>query len=213
MNKLNLKKAHTWCKPAEAPAHLLFALLNLVWFLTLNYCRHSCRTSKLVWTTWTTCSKWNQRTRLPWSCCRRCRRSDDASGTLETAVRICHCPAHRKERNTNHWCFYKSQPSSDAIQPLEVRNWACVSQKLPHTELVFDLFTLSGTNMSSVSRRFWKTQLWSMITDGVSGRRGAAIFSFENVCISPVCHCQFQVTEYLWLFIRAENKPLPSPFV
>lgn len=32
MNKLNLKKAHTWCKPAEAPAHLLFALLNLVWF-------------------------------------------------------------------------------------------------------------------------------------------------------------------------------------
>lgn len=93
MNILNLKKVHTWSRPAD-----LLLALNPVWFLTLNSVRHSCRTSKLVWTTWTTCSKWNQRTRPPWSCCRRCRRrSDDTSGTLETVVRICPCTAYRKE--------------------------------------------------------------------------------------------------------------------
>lgn len=94
--------------------------------VTLDFHCHSCRTIKPVLKTWTTCSESNQRTQLLWSCCKRCRRRNEAtSETLEPVVRICHCTVNKKERTrpfvdvlfeSGDW----EQLSSDKIQLLSM---------------------------------------------------------------------------------------------
>lgn len=58
-------------------------LVSIVSFLiSETFCLLPCRTSEPAWTIWTLCWKWNQRTRPPWSSCRKCRRrNEDRSGT------------------------------------------------------------------------------------------------------------------------------------
>lgn len=126
--------------------------------VTRRHC--SCRTSRRAWTTWTTCSKWNQRTRPPWSCCRTCRRrSDDTSGTLETAVRICHCAALQKEEEDEE--SLTSSRAATRFDRFKVRGRERAFPKSfpSYRTRVLIPSTVAGTNASSATRRFWETQL------------------------------------------------------
>lgn len=123
-----------------------FLISETFWFLP-------CRMSEPAWTIWTVCWKWNQRTRPPWSSCRKCRRrNEDRSGTRGSSKDV----SLLWVQEAKVIFFYKNQlvENSRAVTwfyCLWVQDQARVSQN-SFTEFLFDVFTLTWTDMKLVSR-------------------------------------------------------------
>lgn len=120
-----------------------------------------CRTPKPAWKTWTSSSKRNQRTWLPWSCCRRCRGSDD-DGKEHTGKRRQRIPLKTADTTQR-----------PAFVPVE-RTWA-----RPETQLRFvRTERLLFTGFQSLSIYGYSKELkWReafTVTIRISPARGAA---------------------------------------
>lgn len=168
-------------------------------------------------TTWTACSKWNQRTQLLWSCCKRCRRRNkDTSETLETVVRIYHCTVHRKERARPTVVVLLSQAPQSSRAVTRFGRFKSES-RLPKAPSHQTCFWPVYCQWNKQKNYFSGKHRWLMFVDeGVSGRRGAAIFSIANLSILPVLLSLYWVFIVIykswndWLTILTENEPLSS---
>lgn len=144
---------HGLCSTEVFLLSVSLTLSAFSFLISETFCLLPCRTSEPAWTIWTVCWKWKQRTRPPWSSCRKCRRrNEDRSGTRGSSKDV----SLLWVQEAKVIFFYKNQLVENSrtvtwFYCLWVQDQARVSQN-SFTEFLFDVFTLTWTDMKLVSR-------------------------------------------------------------